>query len=310
MNILLTQRSSGTESAIELCSSGRPYLDLMISHPSLDLKLRRVSPETLLRAVTRSAQAGLPKHIQLGNAIIELINAGTLMSGDQIPPEQQLSQALGMSLGTVQKTLNRLAIEGWVVREHGRGTFVTDPNRATQDVTFYRYLDHFRFLDPENGEPLPVHSTLISRELAPSKDPVRKWLGADPGGFVKIVRRIEVAEAFCCRSSIYLGATRFQSLLALPAHAFENVNLKQIFASQFNAPTTGITQSVRIEPVKSADAKFLKIRPDSWVLVLEIVARTQGEQPLSLQRVIIPPSPYSLDVSPVSVAETAAEKYS
>jgi GntR family transcriptional regulator len=310
MSTPLNLPSFGTQSAIELCSSGRPRVDLMTSHPSLDLKLRRVSPETVLRAVTRSAQTGLPKHIQLGNAIIDLINAGTLKSGDQIPPEQQLSQALKMSLGTVQKTLNRLAIEGWVVREHGRGTFVTDPNRATQDVTFYRYLDHFRFLDPENGEPLAVHSTLISRDLAPSKDPVRKCLGADPSGFVKIVRRIEVAEAFSCRSSMYLGATRFQSLLTLPAHAFENVNLKQIFASQFNAPTTGITQSVRIEPVKSADAKFLKIRPDSWVLVLEIVARTQGEQPLSLQRVIIPPSPYSLDVSPVSVAETAAEKYS
>jgi DNA-binding GntR family transcriptional regulator len=276
----------------------------MASHLTLDPKLRRVSPETLVRAVTRSAQAGLPKHIQLGNAIIDLINAGTLMSGDQIPPEQQLSQSLGMSLGTVQKTLNRLAIEGWVVREHGRGTFVTDPNRATQDVTFYRYLDHFRFLDPENDEPLPVHSTLISRDLAPSKDPVRKWLGADPNGFVRIVRRIEVGDAFSCRSTMYLATTRFQRLLTLPAHAFENVNLKQIFESQFNAPTTGLGQNVRIEAATSKDAKFLKIRPDSCILVLEILASTHGEQPLSWQRVIIPPTGYSLDVSQPSVPKT------
>jgi GntR family transcriptional regulator len=278
----------------------------MSYHLPLDLKVRRVSPETLLRAVTRSAQTGLPKHVHLGNAIIDLINTGTLMSGDQIPPEQQLSQVLGMSLGTVQKTLNRLAIEGWVVREHGRGTFVTDPNRVTQDVTFYRYLDHFRFLDPEAGEPLAVHSTLISRDLAPSRDPVRKWLGIDPTGFVKIVRRITVGEAFSCRSSMYLGATRFQSLLTLPGHAFENVNLKQLFESQFNAPTVSLTQKVRMEPAKSSDAKFLKIRSDSWVLVLEILARTQAEQPLSLQRVIIPPSPYSLDVSPSSIPQTGA----
>jgi GntR family transcriptional regulator len=304
MTSLLEQRSFGIESAIELCSSEQSHIHRMTSHFALDPKLRRVSPETLLREVTRSARTGLPKHIQLGNAIIDLINGGILTTGDQIPPEQQLSHALGMSLGTVQKTLNRLAIEGWVLREHGRGTFVADPNRATQDVTFYRYLDHFRFLDPQSGEPLPVHSTLISRDLAPSREAVHKSLGADPKGFVRIVRRIDVGEAFNCRSSMYLGATRFQRLLTFPAHAFENVNLKQIFESQFNAPTTGLLQTVRLESAKSKDAKFLKIKPDSCVLVLEILARTHGEQPLSLQRVVIPPSGYSLDVSQPSVVKT------
>ena len=304
MTSLLEQRSFGIESAIELCSFGQPLIHPMTSHLALDPKLRRVSPETLLRAVTRSARDGLPKHIQLGNAIIDLINGGALTAGDQIPPEQQLSQVLGLSLGTVQKTLNRLAIEGWVVREHGRGTFVTDPNRATQDVTFYRYLDHFRFLDPQSGEPLPVHSTLISRDLAPSRDPVCKSLGADPKGFVRIIRRIDVGDAFSCRSSMYLAATRFQRLLTFPPHAFENVNLKQIFESQFNAPTTGLVQTVRVESAKSKDAKFLKIGAESCVLVLEILARTHGEQPLSLQRVVIPPSRYSLDVSQPSVAKT------
>src|SRR3984885_7414799 len=236
MTSLLDERFSRMESAIELCSSAQSDFHLMASHLTLDPKLRRVSPETLVRAVTRSAQAGLPKHIQLGNAIIDLINADALMPGDQIPAEQQLSQSLGMSLGTVQKTLNRLAIEGWVVREHGRGTFVTDPNRASQDVSFYRYLDHFRFLDPKDGRPLSVHSTLVSRSLALAKDPVRKQLGTDSMGFVKIVRRIDVAGEFSCRSSMYLAASRFHSLLTLPAHGFDNVNLKQIFASQFGAP--------------------------------------------------------------------------
>jgi GntR family transcriptional regulator len=295
----------GTKSAIELCSLKQPSADLMTSQRASEIKFYRTSAETLLRAVTRSAQTGLPKHIQLGNAIIELINAGALTPGDQ-PPEQLLSQSLGMSLGTVQKTLNRLAIEGWVVREHGRGTFVTDPNRASQDVSFYRYLDHFRFVDPKDGQPLPVHSTLVSRGLMPARDPVRNQLGGDPQGFVKIVRRIDVGGAFSCRSLMYLGATRFRRLLTLPAHAFENVNLKQIFASQFGAPTTALRQSVRIESAKGQDAKFLKIKPGSCVLVLEILAQTDGVQPLTLQRVIIPPSAYGLDVSQAPFEKTGS----
>src|ERR1700747_1647126 len=155
MTSLLEHRSFGIRSAIELCSSDQSHIHRMTSHLALDPKLRRVSPETLLREVTRSTRTGLPKHIQLGNAIIDLINSGTLTTGDQIPPEQQLSQVLGMSLGTVQKTLNRLAIEGWVAREHGRGTFVTDPNRATRDVPFYLSLVLFGFSDPQRGGAVP-----------------------------------------------------------------------------------------------------------------------------------------------------------
>lgn len=100
---LTDQRPLGTKSAIELCSLKQPSADLMTSQRASEIKFYRTSAETLLRAVTRSAQTGLPKHIQLGNAIIELINAGALTPGDQIPPEQLLSQSLGMSLGTVQK---------------------------------------------------------------------------------------------------------------------------------------------------------------------------------------------------------------
>jgi GntR family transcriptional regulator len=265
---------------------------------NIESKIRRASAETLIAALAGAALRGLPKHLQLSTAIVDLVRSGSLEEGDQIPPEQQLAQYLGMSLGTVQKALNRLAIDGWVVREHGRGTFVSYPDRVTEDVWFYRYLDHFHFCDPDTGEPLPVYSILISRRVVESSDPVRTRLGDDAGGFVEIVRRIEVGGELGCRSSMYLGMTRFSRLLSLPSHAFDNVNLKQIFSEEFGAPTLDLFQTVSMASVSPEDADFLKVEPGSWVLVLEIFARTHREQPLSFQRILIPPSRYSLDVSP------------
>jgi len=264
----------------------------------IEPKIRRVSAETLIAALAGAALRGLPKHLQLSTAIVDLVRSGSLETGEQIPPEQQLTQYLGMSLGTVQKALNRLAIDGWVVREHGRGTFVSCPDRVTEDVWFYRYLDHFHFHDPDTGEPLPVYSSLISRRVVESSDPVRTRLGDDARGFVEIVRRIEVGGELGCRSLMYLGMTRFSGLLSLPSHAFDNVNLKQIFSEEFGAPTLDLFQTVSMASVLPEDADFLKVEPGSWVLVLEILARTYREQPLSFQRVLIPPSRYSLDVSP------------
>ena len=265
---------------------------------NVEPKIRRASAETLVAALAGAALRGLPKHLQLSTAIVDLVRSGSLEAGDQIPPEQQLTQYLGMSLGTVQKALNRLAIDGWVVREHGRGTFVSYPDRVTEDVWFYRYLDHFHFRDPDTGEPLPVYSSLIRRRIVESSDPVRTRLGDDARGFVEIVRRIEVGGELGCRSLMYLGMTRFSGLLSLPSHAFDNVNLKQIFSEEFGAPTLDLFQTVSMASIPPEDADFLKVEPGSWVLVLEIFARTHREQPLSFQRVLIPPSRYSLDVSP------------
>ena len=99
-------------------------------------------------------------------------------------------------------------------------------------------------------------------------------------------------------SLMYLGMTRFSGLLSLPSHAFDNVNLNQIFSEEFGAPTLDLFQTVSMASVSPEDADFLKVEPGSWVLVLEIFARTHREQPLSFQRILIPPSRYSLDVSP------------
>src|SRR3977135_715955 len=91
---------------------------------------KRVTPPLLIEAVAHAAQPGLPKHIQLSNGIVDLIRRGSLKVGDQILPEQQLAQVLEMSLGTVQKTLNRLHIAGRGRSRRGRGTLFSHPKRT------------------------------------------------------------------------------------------------------------------------------------------------------------------------------------
>lgn len=47
-------------------------------------------------------------------------------AGTSVPGDNELSQSLGVSVGTVRKALDQLAREGFVFRERGRGTFVKD----------------------------------------------------------------------------------------------------------------------------------------------------------------------------------------
>ncbi|MBB5139863.1 DNA-binding GntR family transcriptional regulator [Thermocatellispora tengchongensis] len=65
-----------------------------------------------------------PKYIQVMSAIQQKIEAGQYAPGDMLPSETQLVRELGVGRTTVVRALQTLAMQGWIEREHGRGSFV------------------------------------------------------------------------------------------------------------------------------------------------------------------------------------------
>ncbi|HZP79059.1 MAG TPA: GntR family transcriptional regulator [Pseudolabrys sp.] len=244
-------------------------------------------------AFARGFEAGLPRYLQLQNAITGLIRAGDLASGAQLPPDTQLTTALGISLGTVQKALNGLAADGWLSREHGRGTFIAASRRSVTE------LWHYRFNDPRTGAQLPVYSRLIKRRKFSGDDVLRDKLGRDPAGYIEIERLMDIGGKFSCHSRLWLAATRFAGILELPASAVESVNLKQVFAERFGAPTLAIEQSVRALALPADIAARMGVGKRSPGMLLEALARGFARAPLSFQHIHIPATGYVLDVSPV-----------
>ena len=85
-------------------------------------------PDSLI-ARYHAATPELPKHARLRAAIMAAVKAGELTVGAKIPGERELSERLGVSLGTTQKALGRLVDEGFLVRRQGHGTFVGSVRR-------------------------------------------------------------------------------------------------------------------------------------------------------------------------------------
>src|SRR6266581_2858134 len=69
-----------------------------------------------------------PKYAQIVNAIQRRIGDGTYPPGALLPSETQLVREFGVSRPTVVRALEVLRSQGWIDREHGRGSFVR--NRA------------------------------------------------------------------------------------------------------------------------------------------------------------------------------------
>jgi len=245
--------------------------------------------ETIQRRFFRLSPLGLSKHAQLRESIIGAVDDGELRRGDKLPAEKELGRLLNISLGTTQKALGSLASAGYLVREHGVGTFVGEPRRSIQGSW------HYRFTDPATGEHAPVYARLLARSIV-GDGPWTDALGADERGYVRIDRRISIGDGEACLSELYLRATEFGALMALPAKRLENVNLKEIFEQEFGYPTVEAKGGARVLPLDDARADLMGVARGSWGLAINIVARSKGLRPISYQRMLVPPSSYELDM--------------
>jgi GntR family transcriptional regulator len=85
--------------------------------------------------------AAVTKQSQTRDLVLDLVEA--LEVGDAIPAERQLSADFGVSRLTVRAALDDLVREGYLVRRHGAGTFVSEPKIA-QELTMTSFTDDMR----------------------------------------------------------------------------------------------------------------------------------------------------------------------
>jgi len=244
-----------------------------------------------------------PKHTRLRAAIVDAVEAGELPAGTKMAGERELSQSLGVSLGTTQKALGRLVDDGFLVRRQGHGTFVGSQRRPVAGSW------HYRFLAPDGSGEMPVFTTILERRLVNGEGPWSAALGADAKGYVLLRRRLDIGDKFVCSSQLFLPATRFGRLLRVAGKRLSDVNLKAVLENDFAAPTLASEGLAHVVPVAAEDAKIIGVAPRSCGLQVDIVGRSFGRTAITFQRMIVPPTPYGmkLDFSPPGRAPGAPD---
>jgi DNA-binding GntR family transcriptional regulator len=242
-----------------------------------------------LRAAFRHVQGEAPLHGRLRAALLDLMASGYLGMGDKIPPERDIAEALGVSLGTAQKALARLADSNILVRRHGHGTFVAAGSQADQ-------LLHFRFVGDDGVALVPVFAEALDRREVKAKGPWSRFL-VDATSFIRVRRRINVGDEFDCLSEFYIDARRFRKILAMPFQELHRVRIRKVLAEHFNAPTLSVVQRAYATRFPAPVLAILKRgRTTRCGMVLDVFSFTHREQPVSFQRIYIPSDVRQLEI--------------
>jgi GntR family transcriptional regulator len=106
-----------------------------------------------------------PLYIRAEEALIALLENGAYQPGDQLPPEPELAQQLGISRSTLREAMRTFEERGLITRRQGVGTFVNRPAPLIIDSGL-ETLESIDTLVRRRGMTIQTRNLQIEEELA------------------------------------------------------------------------------------------------------------------------------------------------
>jgi GntR family transcriptional regulator len=156
--------------------------------------------------------AGQPHYRQIERSLRERITM--LRPGERVPSDAELCAEFGVSRMTARNAMQRLAEDGLIRREPGRGSFVATPpahRRANRLMTFSQEM--------ARAGRVPS-SRVLTRVIRPSTVSEATSLGIDPPEPIVHLRRLRQADGqpVALESSVLIGACADTVMAADLAH--------------------------------------------------------------------------------------------
>lgn len=128
-------------------------------------------------------------HAYIKDELLNRIKSHTYKVGEQIPTENELCKTFDVSRTTVRTALNQLTMEGYLIRQQGKGTYVADQKVSTTlSHTIKRYSDQMAV----QGKKADI--SLISLDVIPATELHQRVLEVnlnDPIQQIERVRKVD-----------------------------------------------------------------------------------------------------------------------
>lgn len=125
----------------------------------------------------------IPKYYQIYEKLLEQIRSGKFEEFDRFYSDTELVEKFDVSRGTIREAVKLLIQQGYLVREQGRGTFVTEPKIEQES----NRLMGFTELMKKNG--IKPAAKVIKKEIIVPPSSLANYMGiGEEDKVVQIVR--------------------------------------------------------------------------------------------------------------------------
>ena len=213
---------------------------------------------------------------QVRARLIEGISAGRWKPGEAIPSEAELASAHGVAIGTIRKAVDSLVAERALVRQQGKGTFVTVHDDG-------RLLFHFFHIVGRSGKRSypEIRTVAFRRDRADSA--TARGLGIAPHDKVIRIRNVlSLEEHPRIVDEITLPAALFPGLSEKIFLARENT-IYHLYQSRYGINVLRTDERLRAVLAGVEEARLLGLAAGTPLLEIRRVAMTFRDRPVELR---------------------------
>jgi GntR family transcriptional regulator len=220
----------------------------------------------------------IPLHYQIKKSLEDFIKTNYLKLGDKIPTESELCKLFSVSRPTVRRGIDQLVKEGMLRKNTGKGTFVCDPTVERSYSKLMSLTEQYE----EFG--INLEAELIKKEVIPVPHELVNVLEIESNEKVVLISRLrKVNKKPLCVVHNFLPYSNFSRLIE------ENVSKKsflKIIEDRFGIFPSRAKQNVSASKSNEFEAKYLNIKKDDPVLVIERVYLTSSRSPIFFTKMV------------------------
>ncbi len=222
----------------------------------------------------------LPRYYQLANILRERISRGELAALQPIPSERQLEKVFSVSRTTIRQAIELLIRQGFLYREHGKGTFVS-PQKLQKGIS-----ELTSFTEDMRRRGIAPGQKILEIGYVPPPEEVRSRLElpADTEKVLRIERlRLGDGVPMGLQTSFYVlpeGQTITRSELE------DYGSIYRILQERFHLIPTEADETLEVALATPREAFLLQIEPGSPLLLSERTTYSQYRRVIEFVRIL------------------------
>lgn len=225
------------------------------------------------------------KYESIRDQVLDLVEG--LPTGAAIPPERVLCDRLGVSRMTLRRAVDDLVREGFLDRQHGRGTFVAVPKIA-QRLTMTSFSEDMR----RRG--LVPASRTLALTTVNAGAPLGRRLEVSPGAPVLQVRRLRLADGQpMAIETLHVPA---QEVPDLTAADLTNASFYELLQSRYGIAVASGGQTIEPTVTTEQESELLGVPLHSPAFLFERTSRTDRGTVIEFVRSVYRGDRYQLAV--------------